>query len=171
MLERRLALLLLARQRDPQLQPMQPAGLAALVIRRALAVHDAAPGGHPVHGARVDALHRAQAVAVQEGTLEEVGDRGQPDVRVRTDIGVGLGRQRDRAEVVEEDEGTDRAARRHGQRTTHLQPASQVGDPGRPALHRDPPGRGRWRSGPSRLRRVVGWGRLMARNDSLSRTP
>ena len=90
-------------------------GDAEQVFRRALRVGDAAPGRHPVDGARLDALHHAGRIAVLDGALEEIGQRRQADVRVRPHIVVGAGQHLERAEVVEEDERADRRARRGGQ--------------------------------------------------------
>ena len=65
---------------------------SAQVVGRALRVHDAAAGRHPVDRAGLDALHDAEAVAVQHRALEQVGDRGQPDVRMRAHV-VVVGRR------------------------------------------------------------------------------
>ena len=59
------------------------------VVRRALGVGDARSGGHPVHAAGLDALHRAGRVAMDERAVEQVGDRRQPDVGVRRDVRPG----------------------------------------------------------------------------------
>ncbi len=59
MLEAGLDLFERRRQCHPQLQAMQAARLAALVVGHALAVHDAPACGHPVDGPGPDGLHRA----------------------------------------------------------------------------------------------------------------
>src|SRR5258705_905278 len=65
---------------------------------------NAAARGHPVDRARLDVLHRADAVAVHELSFEKVGHRRQPDMRVRTDIGVPEGLELLRTEMIEEKE-------------------------------------------------------------------
>ena len=74
---------------------------------RALRVDDAAARDHPVHRARPDRLHRAEAVAVQDLALVEVGERGEPDMRVRAHVEAAAGAERGRTDVVEEDERPD----------------------------------------------------------------
>ena len=77
-----------------------------------------AVAGDPLGGLRELQPWLAASSAAQRETLE-----------VACRICTQLGRQGDRAEVVEEDEGADRTPRRHRQHATHLQPAGQVGDP------------------------------------------
>ena len=62
-------------------------------------------------------LHRA---------FEQVGHGGQPDVRVRPHVVVVLRPGDDRTEVVEEQEGPDRLARRGGQQAAHPKAAAQI---------------------------------------------
>src|SRR5690606_32657750 len=89
--------------------------LAQVGVGGALGMGDAAAGAHPVDVARLDPAHATQAVAVQQRALEEVGDGGEPDVRVRRYVDALPRREVDRAEVVEEDEGTDPPAGRRRQ--------------------------------------------------------
>jgi hypothetical protein len=96
----------------------------------ALGVDDAAPRGHPVHLARRDDLVVAQAVAVVDLALEQVGDGGQPDVRVRPHVHALPRQEVSRAHVVQEDEGPDHAALVEGQDAPDLQPAAEVLLPG-----------------------------------------
>ena len=70
------------------------AASGAQVVGRALGVHDAAPGRHPVDGAGLDALHRAGGVAVQHRAFEQVGHGRQADVRVRPHVVVVAGPRR-----------------------------------------------------------------------------
>ena len=65
-LERRRDLLRAGRQRDPALQAQHLLAVAALHVGRALGMRDAAAGGHQVHGAGLDLLDVALAVAVHD---------------------------------------------------------------------------------------------------------
>jgi hypothetical protein len=71
---------------------------------------DAAAGGHPVDVAGPDDLVRSEAVAVLDRALEEVGDGGEVDVRVRAHVHALAGREGRRSHVVEEDERADHLA-------------------------------------------------------------
>jgi hypothetical protein len=80
-----------------------------------------APAGrHPVDLAGSDRLQRAQAVAVQDLARQQVGDRRQADVRVRSVVEPVTQQELGRADLIEEDEqahhlpprGRQRAARR-----------------------------------------------------------
>jgi hypothetical protein len=75
--------LVLARQRDPGLQAVEAVRHVAQPLGRALGMHDAAAGGHPVDVAGIDLLHRAERVAMHHRAVPQVGDGGQADVRVR----------------------------------------------------------------------------------------
>jgi hypothetical protein len=89
-------------------------------------MHDAAPGGHPVDGAGLDALHHAGGVAVQHRALEEIGHGGQADVRVRPHV-VVVGRHgAHRTEMVEEHERADGLALRRWQRPAHHEATAEV---------------------------------------------
>src|SRR5260221_3642512 len=92
------------RHARPELQAVSAAARAAQLRRCALRVRDAAACGHPVDRAGLDVLHRADAVAVHELSFEKVGHRRQPDMRVRTDIGVLEGLELLRTEMIEEKE-------------------------------------------------------------------
>ncbi len=127
-----LGLLVLGRQRHPELHQLQPAAGVGVGVGEALAVRDAASGRHPVHLAGADDLQRAQAVAVRDLAAEQIAHRGQADVRVRTHVGgaVVLRRQRHRAGVVQEHEGADVTALRERQHAPHLEAMTEVGGAG-----------------------------------------
>ena len=128
--EARRILLVLDGQRAPQLQAVAAPRHAVQVVGRALGVHDAAAGRHPVNRAGLDALHHAGGVAVQHRALEQVGHRGQPDVRVGPHIVVVRGLRGDRPEVVEEQERPDRLALHRRQRAPNQKAAAEVLDVG-----------------------------------------
>jgi hypothetical protein len=86
---------------------------------RALRMHDAAPGDHQVHRARLYRLHHPEAVAVHDLALEQVGDGRDANVRMRPH-GDALARWKlRRTHVVEEHEWPDHASLERGQRATH----------------------------------------------------
>ena len=60
---------------------------------------------------------------MQDLALEQIGHGREPDVRVRPHVHALPGRERDRPEVIEEDERTDALARERGQHAPHLEPA------------------------------------------------
>ena len=63
-------------------------------------------------------------------SLEEIGHRGEPDVRVRTHVEPFSGLERDRTHLVEEHERADGALLRRWQRTAHLEAVAEVADAG-----------------------------------------
>ena len=94
--------------------------------RRALGVHDAAAGGHPVDVARLDFLHRAQAVAMHHCPLPQVGDGSQSNVRMRAHGHRLFPGQHGRPDVVEEDKGPDAATIGTGQHAADGEAAQVV---------------------------------------------
>ncbi len=106
MLEGRLAVALVLRQRDPQLRELEPAWR---VRGRFLGVRDAASSGHEVDLARLDPLPVAEAVGVQDRPLDHPAESLQSDVGVRADEQPFPGRKFRRARVVEKAPGADRA--------------------------------------------------------------
>jgi len=125
-LERRRRVLQRFRQRDPELQAVAAVRAADQLLRRPLRVDDAAPGRHPVDRPRLDPLDDAGRVAVDDRAFEQVGERRQPDVRMRADVVVLVGGDVDRPEVVEEDEGADRTAVGGRQQPAHHEAAAEV---------------------------------------------
>ena len=60
--------------------------------------------------------------------VEQIGDGGEVDVRVRADVHALAGRQPRRAELVDEDERPDHRPLSRRQRAPHLELAEVVGD-------------------------------------------
>ena len=124
-LEMGLAVFLVLRQRDPGLDAEHlPLGVPDFVAG-AFGVDDAATGRHPVDVARTYRLLVAEAVPVHDLAVEEVGDRGQPDMRVRAHVDPLAGLEGIRSHPVEEDEGTDHPPLGIGQHARDLE-ASEV---------------------------------------------
>src|SRR5580698_9601645 len=86
-------------------------------------MHDATPGGHPVHRARPDRHGGAETVAMHNFAVEQVGDGGEPNMRVRPHVDAVAGLEHCRAEMVEEDERPDHARLPRRQRAMHLEAA------------------------------------------------
>jgi hypothetical protein len=114
------------RQRDPDLLTEHRPALGLRFHRRAFRMDDASTCRHPVHVTRTDRLEGARAVTVNHLAFEEVGQRGEADVRMRPDIRNFASAERDRPEVVEENEGTHRPALRGWQRAPSLEATAQI---------------------------------------------
>src|SRR2546430_6678014 len=92
------------RHARPELQPVRAPAHAAQLRWRALRVRNAAARSHPIDGAGLDRLYGADAVAMNDASLEEIGHGRQPDMRVRTDIVVPEGLELLGTEMIEEKE-------------------------------------------------------------------
>ncbi len=100
------------RESDPRLNAVHLAAVGPRLFE-ALGVRDPAPGGHPIHFAWLDRLLGADTIAMHDFASEQVGDRRQADMRMRTHVD-GLrnaGGKIDRAHVIEKDERPDHASR------------------------------------------------------------
>jgi hypothetical protein len=104
--EARVDLLLAVGQGHPGLNAVHGAAELAQGLE-ALGMGDAAAGRHPVDLARADGEVGTDAVLVGDLALEQVGQGGQADVRVRAhvDIARKAGLELHRPHVVEEGEG------------------------------------------------------------------
>ena len=87
---------------------------------------NAAPGGHEVHRAGGDLQRIALAVAVHHGAVEQVGDGGKPDMRVRPHVEPLPGDELNRPHLVEEDERTDHLPFAVRQRAAHGEAVAQI---------------------------------------------
>src|SRR5665213_1045267 len=105
---------------------MQAVAHAAKIGWCALGMNDAAPRAHPVDSAGLDALHGAEAVTVHHRALEQISERGQADMRMRSHVGIHAGYEVDRSEMIQEHEWADCAARHGGKQTAHAQSATQI---------------------------------------------
>src|SRR5690606_4041003 len=116
-------LLMLFRKRDPELQPVEAAAGPAALRAAPLRMDDATACRHQIDVTGINLLHRAKAVAMQDGAFKEIGHGGEADMRMRQDI-QPLPRLEDgRAHVIEKDEGADRAARGNGDQPPDGKPA------------------------------------------------
>jgi len=105
--EGRRRLLVLLRQRDPGLESAHRVRLADVLGPRPLGMGDALPRRHPVHVAGVDLLQAPDRVAVHDTAGVDVGDGGEPDMRVRPHVELLRDQHLPRPEGVEEDERPD----------------------------------------------------------------
>jgi hypothetical protein len=128
MLERRRDLFRALRQCDPALQPEHMLTVAALQIGRALGMRDAAAGGHQIHRTRSDFLDIALAVAMHDAAVEQIGDGGEPDMRMRPDVHALAGDELHRAEMIEEDERADHLPLAVRQRAAHREAIAKIAD-------------------------------------------
>ena len=115
-------------QRKPGLDSVQPGPEGAFVGRRALAVADPAPRGHQIDRARLDPLDGAEAVAMIDRALEQIGDGGQVDVRVGSDVDPLVDPEARRAHLVEENKRSDHGPELVRQGAVDLEPAEVVAD-------------------------------------------
>ena len=110
MLEARLGFFMRQRQGQPALHAEHLLARRARTGRRALGMDDAAPGGHQIHRARRDFLHIRQTVAMQNASVEKIGDGRKPDMGMRTHVHPLPRRELNRAEMIVEDERPDHLA-------------------------------------------------------------
>ncbi|MNQ99766.1 hypothetical protein D3C85_1155160 [compost metagenome] len=99
-------------QAHPDLQSTEALRGQAAFRRGAFRMHNSPARGHPVHFARQDGLRMARAVAMDHGSLVQVGDRGQADMRVRTHVYAGTRIELDWPHVVKKDKRSDGSALR-----------------------------------------------------------
>jgi len=128
MLEGGLDLLFRLGQCEPGLQPVELRTGFALVAGRTLRMRDPAAGGHQVDRSGLDPLDRAQAVAMVDRAFEQIGDGGEVDVRVRSDVDAFACRKPCGPHLVEEDERPDHRPLLVGERPVHLEPAEVMRD-------------------------------------------
>src|SRR5580704_13732024 len=98
---------------------MQQFAAGAMIGGGALGMDDATTGGHPVDRAWTDRQRRAETVAVDDLAVEQIADSRQTDMRMRAHIDAVAGAEHRRAEMVKEDERSDHARIRRGQRAVH----------------------------------------------------
>src|SRR4030095_9967406 len=107
MLEGRLHLFLAIRQRQPGLHAIEARPALPHIIGRALRMDDALAGRHQVDRARLDPLARTDRIAMVDGAVEQIGDGGEIDMRMRPHVHAFAGHQLRRPEMVDEDKGPD----------------------------------------------------------------
>src|ERR1700681_2634894 len=90
---------------------------------------DAAARGHQVHGTGLDFLDIALAVAVHDAAVEQIGDGGKSDMRMRAHVHALAGHKLHRPEMIEKDERADHLALAVRQRAAHLESIAEVAGP------------------------------------------
>jgi hypothetical protein len=86
-------------------------------------MHDALAGGHQVDFARPDRQRRSEAVAVEDLAVEQVGDGGEADMRMRAHVDALSKLELGGSHLVEEDEGADHLLADRGQGAPHAETA------------------------------------------------
>ena len=115
-------LFLLDRKRHPSLDAMHRAAFGPRALEP-FRMGDAAPRRHPIDLARANGLFAAQTVAVHDLAVEQIGDGGKADMRVRAYVHLARNARRKfhRTEMIEEDEGTDHLTFGERQDAAHLE--------------------------------------------------
>ena len=107
---------------NPQLHPVEHSSIPA---GRLLGMRDTVTGGHQVQLPGPDQLFRTEAVAVEDLTVEQPGDRLQPDVGMRSDVDAVLLGHPSRSHVVHETPRPDASPRPLRERAANLHVADQ----------------------------------------------
>ena len=110
-------------QRHPGLDPEQLGAGRAGLRRSALGMGDTAACSHPVDRAGPDRLQRAETVAVDDLAPDQVGHRGEPDVRMRPHVDALAEQELRRPHLIEKDERPDHLPARRWQRPAHFEAA------------------------------------------------
>ena len=84
---------------------------------------DAATCRHPVHVPRVDRLDAAEAVTVNNLAFEQIGQRGEADMRMGPDVWGRPGAKHHWSKMIKEDKGAYHLALCGRQRATNLEPS------------------------------------------------
>jgi len=110
-------------ERDEETAPDFTHYPAATLGRSAFRVGDATPRGHPVHFAGADRDVHPERVTMHDLAVEQIGQRGEPDMRMRPHVEAGAGGEYGGTEMIEEHERTDGAAGRMRQRAPNAESA------------------------------------------------
>ena len=116
------------RQRDPALEAEHRASRRAHRRAAALGVDDAAPRRHEVDLARVDRLHVSFAVPMHDLAFDQIGQRGQADMRMGAGIEPLPRAEGDRTEAVQEDERPHGPPLRGRQRSADQKTVAEIPD-------------------------------------------
>ncbi|MND28824.1 hypothetical protein D3C80_193180 [compost metagenome] len=114
-------------QGKPGLQAGHGKRMAAQVFRRAFRMHDAAPGGHQVNVSGANDEFGAETVAMLDFAVEQIGDGGKPDMRMRLDVQRLTSLQDRRSHAVKKDEGADETTLPGRQGAAHRKAANIAG--------------------------------------------
>ena len=117
--ERRRTFLVRLGQRRPGLDAEQPRTHGALLGRCAFRMHDAGPRRHQVELPRLDGNGAAEAVAVHDLAVEQIGHGGEPDVRMRAHVDAGADEELRRTHLIEKDKRPDHLPPRRRQGAAH----------------------------------------------------
>jgi hypothetical protein len=105
---------------------MNTKGSLAQIARRAFRVHDSAARAHPVDGTGLNALDGSEAIAVHYRPVEQVGHRGQTNVRMRPDIDIHAGLELHWTEMIKKHEGPHGTTCQGGQQSRDAKTAAEI---------------------------------------------
>ncbi len=109
----------ISREGNPQLNTLHH---SAIVVNSLFGVRDPDSRRHEVDLSRSDDLLTPERVAVQGGTLDEPGDRGETVVGMRCDVEARVGSDREGPEVIGETPRSDGSSSALGYGATHQSP-------------------------------------------------
>ncbi len=115
MMKGRFGLLIFFRQGEPELQGVQRVACGTGFRSGSLRMDDPPAGDHEVDFTRLYRLDHAEIVAMQDLAFEQVGDRRQVDMRMRTDVNPVTRCEFSRPGMVEKDKRADHFTLRCGQ--------------------------------------------------------
>src|SRR5258705_6859431 len=128
MVEWGIEFLLAIGQSEPGLHAIEAWTGRADFFRRALRMDDAPARGHQIDRPGLDHLVRADAVAMLDRAVEQIGHGREIDMRVRADVHALAGWQPRRPELVDEDERPDHRSLLTRKRPMDFERAKVVGD-------------------------------------------
>jgi hypothetical protein len=126
MLERGRDFFLAFRKRDPALdaEHLLARGAHTPGVRSECAMP--LPGGHQVHRAGRDLLLLPSLSRCMMRAVEQIGDGGEPDMRMRPHVHALPGDELHRPHLIEEDEGADHLPLAVGQRAAHGEAVAEI---------------------------------------------
>src|SRR3974377_1390260 len=89
-------------------------------------MHNAPPRSHPFDLARFYRRRRAQVIAMHYLAVEQIGDGGKPDGRMRPHVEPVAGAEFGRAKMIEEDERPHHARACRRQRAPHRETVAEI---------------------------------------------
>src|SRR5580658_4797414 len=119
-------LFVFARQRHPALNASQRRRRLTSLRCRALRMDDPAAGNHPVDLTGPNRLYGAEAVSMHDLAVEQVGNGGQADVRMRSYIEPGARPELRRTHLIEKYKWTNGAALTRGQRAAYMKALTEL---------------------------------------------
>src|SRR4051794_10756035 len=124
--EGRLDLLMCRRESYPGLDTEQSRALFLQLRAGSFGMHNPPPRRHPVDCPRSDRLHRAETVTVDNLALEQIGDRREIDMRMRSNVDAVPDFKLYRPHLVEENERPDHLTLCGRQSAAHIESITEI---------------------------------------------